>query len=274
MLLTAQEVYGEISGCNKDNLQNAINSILKKINKGYKSKNRTLIVDGSSSDTDINFGSKKVTKKSIEDRDYKGAWGTALGWYLGFKITLVLDYDTKMPVLFLLSSGSPHDTKMVPLILKELKRRKLISTGDKILFDRGYYSYYNYKIALKTYKIILLILVKGKLNMKKMNSIFSYPLDYFYNKRNTNKLKREYKKLVDELMANLLNRKVIKYKRSIIEDYFKFIKEGLGFKHLHKYTFESMHKVTSLIVLLSGLIIHYCVDTKNDFQMLSESKYF
>ncbi|MBR0471269.1 MAG: transposase [Methanosphaera sp.] len=271
MLLTAQEVYEEISSCNKDNLQNAINSILKKINKGYKSKNRTLIVDGSSADTDINFGSKKVTKKSIEDRDYKWAWGTALGWYLGFKITLVLDYDTKMPVLFLLSSGSPHDTKMVPLILKELKRRKLISTGDKILLDRGYYSYYNYKIALKTYKIIPLILVKGKLNMKKMNSIFSYPLDYFYNKRNTNKLKREYKKLVNELMANLPNRKVIKYKRSIIEDYFKFIKEGLGFKHLHKYTFESMHKATSLIVLLSGLIIHYCVDTKNDFQMLSES---
>ena len=226
------------------------------------------------SDSDINFRSKKVTKNSIKDKDYKWAWGTALGWYLGFKITLVLDYDTKMPVLFLLSSGSPHDTKMVPLILKELKRRKLISTGDKILFDRGYYSYYNYKIALKTYKIIPLILVKGKLNMKKMNSIFSYPLDYFYNKKDTTKLKREYKMLVNELMANLSNRKVIKYKRSIIEDYFKFIKEGLGFKHLHKYTFDSMHKATSLIVLLSGIIIHSCVNTKNDFQMLSESKYF
>ena len=89
---------------------------------------------------------------------------TALGWSLGFKITLVLDYDAKMPVLFLLSSGSPHDTKRVPLILKEFKKRKLISTRDKILFNRGYYSYYNYKIALKTYKIIPLILVKGKLN--------------------------------------------------------------------------------------------------------------
>jgi len=274
MLLTAQEVYEEISSCNKENLQNAVNSILKKINKGFKSKNRTLIVDASAADSNINFRSKKVTKKSIKDKDYKWAWGTALGWYLGFKITLVLDYDTKMPVLFLLSSGSPHDTKMVPLILKELKRRKLISTGDKILFDRGYYSYYNYKIALKTYKIIPLILVKGKLNMKKMNSIFSYPLDYFYNKKDTNKLKREYKMLVNELMANLSNRKVIKYKRSIIEDYFKFIKEGLGFKHLHKYTFDSMHKTTSLIVLLSGIIIHSCVNTKNDFQMLSESKYF
>ena len=47
MLLTAQEVYEEISSCNKENLQNAVNSILKKINKGFKSKNRTLIVDAS-----------------------------------------------------------------------------------------------------------------------------------------------------------------------------------------------------------------------------------
>ena len=130
-----------------------------------------------------------------------------------------------MPILFLLSSSSPHDSKIVPAILKKLKRRKLIKTGDKILFDRDYYSYYNYKIALKTYKIIPLILVKGKLNMKKINSIFSYPLDYFLDKRNTNRLKREYKMLVNELMATLPNRKVIKYKRSIIEDYFKLIKE-------------------------------------------------
>lgn len=274
MILSAQEVYEEISSCNKDNLQNSVNSILKKINKSYKSQNRTLIVDGTPADLDVNFRSKKVTKESLENKDYKWAWGTALGWYLGFKITLVLDYDTKMPILFLLSSGSPHDTKMVPKILKELKRRKLIRTGDKILFDRGYYSYYNYKIALKIYKIIPLILVKGKLNIKKINSIFTYPLDYFYNKKDTDRLKREYKMLVKELMANLPNRKVIKYKRSIIEDYFKFIKEGLGFKHLHKYTFDSMHKATSLIVLLSGIIIHNCINTKNDFQMLSESKYF
>ena len=274
MLLTAQEVYEEISSCNKDNLQNAVNSILKKINKTCKHSNKTFIVDGTPADVDVNFRSKKVTKKSLEGKDYKWSWGTALGNYLGFKITLVLDYDTKMPVLFLLSSGSPHDTKMVPIILKELKRRKLITTGDKLLFDKGYYSYYNYKIALKIYKVIPLILVKGELNRKRINSIFSYPLDYFFNKKDTKRLKREYKMLVNELMANLSNRKVIKYQRSFIEDYFKFIKDRLGFKHLHKYTFDSMHKSISLIVLLSGIIIQLCVDTKEDFQKLSESRYF
>ena len=67
---------------------------------------------------------------------------------------------------------------------------------------------------------------------------------------------------MDSLISNITNKKVIKYQRSYIEDYFKLLKEGLGFKHLHKYTFNSMHKATSLVVLLSGIIIHYCVDTK------------
>ena len=49
---------------------------------------------------------------------------------------------------------------MVPIILKELKRRKIISEGDKLLFDRGYYAYKNYKLALEQYKVIPLILVK------------------------------------------------------------------------------------------------------------------
>ena len=137
MVLSAQEVYEEISSCDKDNLQNAVNSILKKLNKGYKGENRTLLVDATPGDVDVNFRSKRITKKSLEHKDYKWAWGTALGNYLGFKITLVLDYDTKMPVLFMLASGSPHDTHMVPKILKELKRRKMIRTGDKLLFDRG-----------------------------------------------------------------------------------------------------------------------------------------
>ena len=71
MLLTAQEVYEEISSCNKENLKNAVNSILKKINKKYKSSNKTLIVDGTPADVDVNFRSKKITKKSLEEKDYK-----------------------------------------------------------------------------------------------------------------------------------------------------------------------------------------------------------
>ena len=129
MILTAQEVYEVISSCNKENLQNVVNSILKKLNKKNKSHNGTFIIDATPGDVDVNFGSKKVTKKSLENKEYKWAWGTAWGWYLGFKITFILDYEILMPVLLFLSSESPNDTKMVPIILKELKRRKIISHG-------------------------------------------------------------------------------------------------------------------------------------------------
>ena len=90
MVLSAQEVYEQISSCDKDNLQNAVNSILKKLNKGYKGENRTLLVDATPGDVDVNFRSKRITKKSLEHKDYKWAWGTALGNYLGFKLLLFL----------------------------------------------------------------------------------------------------------------------------------------------------------------------------------------
>ena len=143
----------------------------------------------------------------------------------GFKITLVLDYDTLMPVLFLLSSGSPNDTKIVPIVLKELKRRKIISHGDKLLFDRGYYAYNNYKLALEQCKVIPLILVKGKLNVKKINSIFSYPLDCFFNKNNTRKLKRKYKLLVDSLCQILLIKRLLSIKEAILKIILNYLKK-------------------------------------------------
>ena len=58
MILTAQEVYGEISSCNKENLQNAVNSILKKLNKKVKGNNRTFFIDATPGDLDVNFRSK------------------------------------------------------------------------------------------------------------------------------------------------------------------------------------------------------------------------
>ena len=50
----------------------------KKINKCFKSKNRTLIVDASAADSDINFRSKKSNQEFNQDKDYKWAWGNSV----------------------------------------------------------------------------------------------------------------------------------------------------------------------------------------------------
>ena len=41
--------------------------------KKNKSNNRTFLIDATPGDLDINFRSKKVSKKSLENKDYKWA---------------------------------------------------------------------------------------------------------------------------------------------------------------------------------------------------------
>jgi hypothetical protein len=58
------------------------------------------------------------------------------------------------PVAFLLHQGSPSDAKIYEKILEELKRRRIARNGDKIIFDRGYYSYKNYVLGISKFKIV------------------------------------------------------------------------------------------------------------------------
>ena len=64
--------------------------------------------------------------------------------------------------------------------------------------------------------------------------------------------------------------KKIKYHRGFIEDFFKIMKVGLGFKKLNRYTLKSMHKFTALNILLAGLIVYLRIETKKDFQQFAE----
>ena len=127
------------------NWKNTVNSILNKLRNDYNRGRRTFIIDATPGDLNINFKGKKISKESLEYKDYAWAWGTSIGFYIGYKITLVLDHKTKMPVYFMIDRGSPNDTTMVSKILPILQRKKIIRKGDCILMDRGYYSYENYK---------------------------------------------------------------------------------------------------------------------------------
>ena len=124
IVLEAQEIYGRLSKVNPEHLENTVNSILNKLRNDYNRGKRTFIIDATPGDLNINFKSKKISKESLEDKDYAWAWGTSIGFYIGYKITLVLDYKTKMPVYFMIDRGSPNDTTMVSKILPILQRKK------------------------------------------------------------------------------------------------------------------------------------------------------
>ena len=210
----------------------------------------------------------------MEDKDYAWAWGTSIGFYIGYKITLVLDYKTKMPIYFMIDRGSPNDTTMVSKILPILQRKKIIRKGDCILMDRGYYSYENYKITLQKFHVIPLILTRSKFNKEKLESMLNYPLHLFHAKSNLKRVKKTCKKLVQEFLEKIDERDKIKYHRGFIEDFFKLLKEGLGFKQLNRYTLNSMSKYTSIVVLLAGIITYLRINSKTDFQKFSEGKFY
>lgn len=148
----------------------------------------------------INFNGKKISKESLEDKDYAWAWGTSIGFYIRYKITLVLDYRTKIPVYFMIDIGSPNNTTMISKILPILQMKRIIRKGDCILMDRGYCSYENYKIALQKFHVIPLILTRSKFNKEKLESMLNYLLHLFHAKSNLKSVKRIYKKLVQEFL--------------------------------------------------------------------------
>ena len=95
----------------------------------------------------------------------------------------------------------------------------------KILADRGYYSYENYEISLKKYHIQPLIPTKSNFNIEKPNNALTCPLEYFRQNKKDKKNKNKFIKLTNSFCKNIIKRKRIKYIRSHIEDFFKFLKE-------------------------------------------------
>ena len=76
------------------------------------------------------------------------------GHYIGYKVTIVLEKNSLTPTLILIHKGSPHDTKIYKEVLENLKQSRIIRPLDILLFDKGYFSYENYKIGIIEYRII------------------------------------------------------------------------------------------------------------------------
>jgi len=54
----------------------------------------------------------------------------------GMKVTILIDYETIIPLFFHAYPANVHGSKIYPLILEILKRRGLIRFEDAIIMDR------------------------------------------------------------------------------------------------------------------------------------------
>lgn len=96
--------------------------------------------------TDINVIKQFITQERLKKLGLKWGYSTTKKHFIGFKVTVVLERTTLTPVSIIYTIlESPNDARIFEGILKELKRRGLIKKGDKIYFDRGYFSHNNYQ---------------------------------------------------------------------------------------------------------------------------------
>lgn len=138
---SADTVYRFISSINEDQFVGLINALLRtECMKPRWHKNRTYLIDSTAITLDLNIFKKRYTRSDLIEKDYAWGYSTTNGYYLGYKLTLVVEYPTLIPVAFFLHRGSPGDARLLAEVLNELSRRRLLLTADRIVCDKGYYS--------------------------------------------------------------------------------------------------------------------------------------
>ena len=168
------------------------------------------------------------------------------------KLTLALDHKTLKPLAFLINEANIAEPKIYPQILKELKRRRILKPGDVVYADSGYYSYENYVISIREFRIIPLIFPRKNCNFKKLFNMLRYPLEIFDSRRNNKTEIKIFKERTTKFEELISKWKEFRSLRSIIEDIFKLAKKTYSMEDLHRYTRSSVQKYCSLAVLLSG----------------------
>ena len=229
----------------------------------------TLIVDSTEIRVDLNWFRKKRTKKALEARDFKWGFSVSKGYYIGYKLSLVVVYPSLRPLCFLLHPGSPGDAPLYDEILQEVRRRRLARNGDLVVFDKGYFSYANYMKGVARYKIVPGIFPKVNTSREKILAQLAYPLAS-YGRRGGTRRRELYCHLKRALRSFLERWERYKPIRSRIEDFIKVGKEAFGWGVVHRYTARSAAKYVALGVLLVGLVIQMGFQDKQALQRLSE----
>ena len=254
-VLSADQVYKIFSLQNPEKLMKTLNRILNSRNRVKRRGKKTFIVDATPVDLDFNFHRNKKTKEHLKSLNLKWSYSSSKGFYIGFKATVVIDFDSMNPVCILIHSGAPNDAKLFDEIMETLQKRRIIKKGDTIIFDKGYYGYKNYQLGISKYKIVPFIFPKENFNRTKLDDQLSYPLQVFNQTKKIIKEKHFYNNLKHELFKKLDNWKKFKPIRGKIEDFFKLLKQGLDMREIHKYTPKSVTKTVYLNVFLGVLII-------------------
>lgn len=266
------QVYEYLSRYSPNQYNNISNSFFKLFLKLNKNRKSDWIVDATPVACDINILKKYVSPEHLEKLDLDMGFSTTKGYYIGFKVTLVLEKDSLCPISVIIHSGAKNDSKIFDEVLEELSRRRLLKKRQVILFDKGYYSMENYINAINKYNVVAVIFPRIYFTIEKLDARMSTSLDIFYDENTLEENKKLFLELTTILYEKLENWKKLKPIRGLIEDFFKVCKDAFGLGEFHAYTQSSMRRNIYLCILLSTLVIQQGFDTKTKLQQLAEGR--
>jgi len=267
---SADEVYRFMSRFDEDRFVSLVSGILNsRCSRTCRRKPGTVLVDSTAITLDLNWFRRMFTKNQLMTQDYDWGYSPIHGHYIGYKLTMAIEYPSLKPLAILLHRGSPHDSPLFDEVLKELKRRRISRPGDLVVCDKGYYSYQNYVDGVVSFKIVPLIFSKKNFQKRKLLNRLSFPL-FVFGRSDTRDRVRLFKRLVRKLIDCLAHQDSYQAVRSLIEDVFKLAKDAFSLKKFHRYTTRSVKKAVCLNVLLVGLVVSLGFRSKKQLQQLAE----
>jgi hypothetical protein len=267
---SADEIYRFLSRFDEDRFVSLVSGILNSLCSHHvRRRAGTILLDSTAITLDLNWFRRTFPKDQLMARDFDWGYSHVHGYYIGYKLTLAVEYPSLKPLAVLLHPGSPHDSPLFEKILIELKQRRFMRTEDLVICDKGYYSYENYVDGIRDFRIVPLIFSKSNFNRKKLSNRLSFPLSVF-GRPDTRETIRLLKRLVRKLFDCLGHQDVFQNVRSLIEDVFKLAKDAFSLRNFHKYTTRSVKKAVCLNVLLVGLVVSLGFRSKKQLQQLAE----
>lgn len=203
-------VYEYLSRYSPDQYNNISNSFFKLFLKLNNSCENEWTVDATPVACDINILKKYVSPEYLEELDLDMSFSTTKGYYIGFKVTLVLEKDSLCPISVIIHPGAKNDSKIFDEVLEELKRRRLLKKGQIILFNKGYYSIENYINAINKYHVVTVTFPHHYFKIEKLEAQMSMSLDIFHDKNTLEDDKDLFLELTKILYEKLENWKKLK----------------------------------------------------------------
>jgi hypothetical protein len=265
------QIYEFLGRFTEEQIMDCSLGILNTLCKPRKRGKAIIIVDSTDISVDLNSKLHKYTKKSQEGKAVQWCYSKSKGYYLGFKLTMALDYKTLRPMCFILHTGCTHDSKLFKPIMNEMRRRRLIRKEDTIVFDRGYYKYDNYRLGITEYKIVPIIFPHKNMNLNRVLNTITYPFSAYKKGKLPEKVKKLFQRITRQFKHKIQHWREFQSKRGLIEDIFTLKKEGFSFKKLHRYTHPSVLKIVSIAALLAGTITSQGYNTNQKLQKLAAS---